>query len=55
MRTRIRFLKKFKEDFGISPTDYILQERTKLAKAYLAAPGNSVTRVCYMAGFQKLH
>ncbi|MBC3539720.1 AraC family transcriptional regulator N-terminal domain-containing protein [Rufibacter sediminis] len=53
--SRANFFRKFKEEFGLAPADYILKERLKLAKEYLRQPGHSVTQVCYMAGFQNLH
>ncbi|WP_207430414.1 AraC family transcriptional regulator [Sabulibacter ruber] len=53
--SRANFFRKFKEEFGFAPADFILKERLKLAKEYLRQPSNSVTQVCYMAGFQNLH
>jgi AraC family transcriptional regulator len=52
--SRASFFRKFKEEFGYSPADYILKERIQLAKDYLRNPINSVTQACYMAGFQNL-
>lgn len=49
------FFRKFREEFGYSPAEYILKERIKLAKEYLQNPANSITQVCYMAGFQNLN
>jgi AraC family transcriptional regulator len=45
------FYRCFKEELGISPAEFILQERLKMAKEYLKNPRNQVTQVCYMAGF----
>ncbi|WP_233219214.1 AraC family transcriptional regulator [Adhaeribacter arboris] len=53
--SRANFFRKFKEQFGYTPADYILQERLRLAKKYLQNPFNSITQVCFMAGFQNLH
>lgn len=53
--SRANFFRKFKEEFGYSPADYILKERIRLAKEYLQQPGNSITQICYMAGFQNLN
>ncbi len=53
--SRASFFRKFKEEFGYTPADYILRERIRLAKEYLCNPVNSVTQTCYMAGFQNLN
>ncbi|MFD2244848.1 AraC family transcriptional regulator [Pontibacter ruber] len=53
--SRANFFRKFKEEFGYTPADYILKERIRLAKQYLQNPLNSVTQACYMAGFQNLN
>lgn len=53
--SRANFFKKFKEEFGMSPGEYILTERLKLAKVLLSHSQNPVTQVCYMSGFQNLN
>lgn len=53
--SRANFFRKFKEELGFTPADYILKERIRLAKTYLQNPLNSVTQACYMAGFQNLN
>lgn len=53
--SRANFFRKFKEELGYSPADYILKERINLAKTYLSDPANSVTQACFMAGFQNLN
>lgn len=53
--SRANFFRKFKEAFGISPGDYILQERINLAKEFLKNPFMSVTEACFRAGFQNLN
>ncbi|GAB3814306.1 AraC family transcriptional regulator [Pontibacter rugosus] len=53
--SRSSFFRKFKEEFGHTPVEYILQERIRLAKKFLQNPYNSVTQACYMAGFQNLN
>ncbi|MBC5991685.1 AraC family transcriptional regulator [Pontibacter cellulosilyticus] len=53
--SRANFYRKFKEEFGYTPADFILKERIRLAKNYLKDPFNSVTQTCYMAGFQDLN
>ncbi|WP_242928142.1 AraC family transcriptional regulator [Pontibacter vulgaris] len=53
--SRANFFRKFKEEFGYTPADYILKERIRLSKQYLQNPLNSVTQACYMAGFHNLN
>lgn len=53
--SRANFFRKFKEEFGVSPGEYILKERLKLAREYLSIPHHSVTQACYMSGFQNLN
>jgi AraC family transcriptional regulator len=53
--SRANFFRKFKEQFGLTPADYILKERIRLAKSYLKNPQNSITQACFMAGFQNLN
>lgn len=53
--SRASFYRKFKEEFGFTPADYILKERIRLAKQHLRNPLNSVTQACFMAGFQNLN
>lgn len=53
--SRANFFRKFKEAFGLSPGDYILQERINLAREYLKHPYVSATEVCFMSGFQNLN
>ncbi|RAK02793.1 AraC-like DNA-binding protein [Larkinella arboricola] len=49
------FFRLFKEDFGLSPMEYIIRERINLAKRLLTNPASTVTEVCYQAGFNNLH
>ncbi|MFD1145189.1 helix-turn-helix domain-containing protein [Larkinella insperata] len=49
------FFRLFKEDFGLSPMEYIIRERINLAKRLLTNPAITVTEVCYQAGFNNLH
>lgn len=53
--SRASFFRKFKEEFGIAPGDYILQERLRLAKEHLRSMRHNITEVCYLSGFQNLH
>lgn len=49
------FFRKFKEDLGYTLADYVLKERIKLIQEYLLDRKNSITRVCFMAGFDNLN
>jgi AraC-like DNA-binding protein len=49
------FFKWFKEQFGITPLDYINNERIKLAKQLLADPGSSVSSVSMQCGFSDVN
>ncbi len=49
--SRNGFFKWFKEQFGITPLEYINRERIKLAKQLLADSKNSITSVSMQSGF----
>jgi AraC-like DNA-binding protein len=49
--SRNLFFKWFKEQFGITPLQYINRERLKLAKQLLADRNNSVSQVSLQCGF----
>lgn len=49
------FFKWFKEQFGITPLDYINNERIKLAKQLLAHPKNNVRSVSMQCGFSDVN
>jgi AraC-like DNA-binding protein len=49
------FFRSFKQEFGISPMEYIIQERLELAKRYLAAPTATVTDACFRSGFNSIN
>jgi AraC-like DNA-binding protein len=49
--SRNNFFKWFKEQFGVTPLDYINQERIKLAKQLLAEPNRNITNVSALCGF----
>lgn len=49
------FFKWFKEQFGITPLDYINNERIKLAKQLLADQRNSVSAVSMQCGFSDVN
>ena len=49
--SRNMFFRMFKEQFGISPLDYINRERIKLAKHLLAENNSTITDVSLRCGF----
>jgi AraC-like DNA-binding protein len=49
--SRSTFFKMFKEQFGLSPLDYINGERLKLAKQLLVTQNSSVRDVAFQCGF----
>lgn len=45
------FYRYFKRELGMSPIEYILNEKIKQAKQLLKNPGIQINEVCFMAGF----
>lgn len=52
--SRATFFKKFKEAFGLTPGQYVLSERIKLAKKWLKKANCSITQACFNSGFENL-
>jgi len=52
--SKSHFSRSFKNELGISPTEFILRERLKLAKKYLQSTENRIQEVCFMAGFKNI-
>jgi AraC-like DNA-binding protein len=48
------FFRSFKREFGISPVEFIIQERIKLAKKLLIDPGVSIAEAGFRSGFQNV-
>lgn len=53
--SRANFFRKFKENFGQTPAEYILEQRIKLSKELLKSPKYQVTQVCFLVGFNNLN
>ncbi len=49
--SRNEFFKWFRQQFGISPLEYINRERIKLAKELLATQHTTITETAYQCGF----
>jgi len=49
--SRNHFFKWFREQFGVTPLEYINQERIKLAKQLLSQKGKNITQVSILCGF----
>lgn len=52
--SKAHFFRCFKQEFGITPLEYIIRERMKLAKQLLLNPAISIPDAGYKAGFQNL-
>ncbi|MFC5408913.1 helix-turn-helix domain-containing protein [Larkinella bovis] len=52
--SKSHFFRLFKNELGISPIQFILQERIRLAKQILTNPAKSITDACYESGFNSL-
>jgi len=48
------FFRCFKREFGISPVDFILHERIKIAKSMLRDHNVTITEACYAVGINNL-
>ncbi|MBU6340036.1 MAG: AraC family transcriptional regulator [Bacteroidetes bacterium] len=52
--SQTHFFRCFKNELGISPVDFINEERIKKAKQMLQDPGNSIHQACYGSGFNNI-
>lgn len=53
--SKAHFFRSFKREFGLSPVEFIIQERVKIAKKLLTDPTTSVTDASYRVGFQNVN
>lgn len=49
------FFRVFKQELGMSPIEFVIRERIRLAKKYLASPDSSIKEACFSAGFNSLN
>lgn len=49
--SRSAFFQTFKQELGISPTDYIIRERMEMAKRLMTDESLSINDICYRSGF----
>lgn len=52
--SKAHFLRIFKNELGLTPMDYVVKERLKLAKYYLLTGDFQIQEVCLMVGFNDL-
>lgn len=52
--SKSHFFRLFKNELGISPIQFILQERIRLAKQILGNPAKSITDACFESGFNSI-
>ena len=53
--SRPNFFRRFKEYFGVTPVEYIQQEKIKTAKEYLSRPETTVSEVALLLGYQNMN
>ncbi|MCU0401975.1 MAG: AraC family transcriptional regulator [Algoriphagus sp.] len=52
--SKAHFLRTFKNELGLTPMEFVIKERLKLAKYYLVMGGFQIQEVCVMSGFNNL-
>lgn len=52
--SKAHFLRSFKQELGLTPMEFVLHERLKLAKQYLQIGQFQIQEVCYMSGFRNI-
>ncbi|HMG06883.1 MAG TPA: helix-turn-helix domain-containing protein [Mucilaginibacter sp.] len=53
--SKTNFFRTFKDAFGLSPVEFIIQERIGLAKMLLKDPSINISEVCFKSGFNNLN
>ncbi|MGY6547023.1 helix-turn-helix domain-containing protein [Arthrospiribacter ruber] len=49
--SKAHFSRTFKNELGLTPTEFVLKERLKLARNFLKLGTKQIQEVCYMSGF----
>lgn len=49
------FFRAFKKELGLTPVEFVIRERIRLAKKYLSEPNGSIKEACFGAGFNSLN
>lgn len=52
--SKAHFSRTFKNELGMSPMEFVLNERLQLAKKFLSIGNLQIQEICYMAGFNNL-
>jgi AraC-like DNA-binding protein len=52
--SKAHFSRIFKQELGLTPMEFILKERLKLAKQYMMLGDYQVQEVCFMSGFNNI-
>jgi transcriptional regulator GlxA family with amidase domain len=52
--SKAHFSRIFKAELGMSPMEFVLKERLKMAKQYLKIGTFQIQEVCFMAGFNNI-
>lgn len=53
--SKATFYRSFKKEYGISPLEYVIAEKIKLAKSLLANPKNTIKSVAFECGFHDVN
>jgi AraC-like DNA-binding protein len=53
--SKATFYRSFKKEYGISPLEYVISEKIKLAKTLLANPKNTIKSVAFECGFHDVN
>jgi transcriptional regulator GlxA family with amidase domain len=49
--SKAHFVRTFKQELGLTPMDFVMKERLKVAKMYLATGGVQIQEVSHLVGF----
>lgn len=52
--SKAQFYRAFKQEFGLSPVDFVNRERIRRAQHILSEPGKTASDACYACGFNSL-